>query len=165
MGPLISPWYQLLASLVGWCQSQWVPIVLDFTLYCRREATPCVYSDQHRISFFCFQFPQAASCVTLYTLHSFLLLPFNQSICCLEIPTNLDCHTLGSTGSLLSSVLLSPHIYISVNRDASLCLLLIILCGLPSSRSGQWTVGHVARAPLSDALSCSVISWIWSIYI
>ena len=39
----------------------------------------------------------------------------------------------------------------------SLCLLLIILCGLPSSRSPGWTGSHVARAPLGDASSCS--SW------
>ena len=135
----------------------------------------------------CFLFPQAASCVTLYTLYSFLLffsllllsfiqapfwsttapwdhLPFPGS-CCLEILTDLDRHTLGSAGSLLSSASLSPHIYISVNLDASLCLLLIILCVLPSSRSPWWTGGRVARAPLGDASSCSVVSWIHSLYI
>ncbi|XP_036929518.1 homeodomain-interacting protein kinase 1-like isoform X1 [Acanthopagrus latus] len=36
----------------------------------------------------------------------------------------------------------SPHIYISVNLDASLCLLLIILCGLSSSRSPRRTGGR-----------------------
>ena len=79
--------------------------------------------------------------------------------------SDLDCHTLGSAGSLLSSASLSPHIYSSVNLDPSLCLLLIILCGLPSSRSSWWTGGCVAWAPLGDALSCSVVLWIHTLYI
>ena len=77
---------------------------------------------------------------------------------------------LGSSGSLLSPVSLSPHIYISVNLAASLlwflCLLLIILCGMPSSRSPGWTGDCVPRAPLGDSLSCSVVSWIiWMVQI
>ena len=79
--------------------------------------------------------------------------------------TDLDRHTLGSAGSLLSSVSLSPHIYISVNLDTSLCLLLIIMYGLPSSGSPGWTEGRVAWAPLGDASSCSVMSWIHILYI
>ena len=82
------------------------------------------------------------------------------SSCCLEILTDLDRHTLGSAGSLLSSASLSPHIYISVNLDDSLCLLLIISCVLTSSTSPWWTGGHVARAPLGDVSSCSVVYWI-----
>ena len=85
--------------------------------------------------------------------------------CCLEILMDLDRHTLGSAGSLLSYLyLISPHIYISVKLDASplgyLCLLLIILCVLPSSRSPGWTGGCVPQAPPGDASSCSIISWI-----
>ena len=42
----------------------------------------------------------------------------------------------------------------------SLCILLIIFSDLNSFRSPWWTGGRVARAPLGDALTCSVISWI-----
>ena len=68
---------------------------------------------------FCFLFPQAASCVTF--LHSFfqdrsttapwdhLLFPGS---CCLEILSDLDRHTPGSAGSLLSPASLShPSIH------------------------------------------------------
>ena len=87
--------------------------------------------------------------------------------CCLltKIPLVMQCHTLGSTESLLFSFSLSHHIYISVNLNASLSLLLIIVCVLPSSRSPWWTGGHVARAPLGDASSCAVVSWICSLYV
>ena len=89
-------------------------------------------------------------------------IPLHHNLCQMS---DLDCHTLGSAGSLLSSASLSPHIYSSVNLDPSLCLLLIILCGLPSSRSSWWTGGCVAWAPLGDALSCSVVLWIHTLYI
>ena len=162
-----------------------------FTLCCRRETSCLFWSVSHFSNLcFCFLFPQAASCVTLSIASSssslssssfassslsFRLpsdgpqapwdrLPFPGS-CCLEILIDLDRHTLGSAGSLLSSASLSPHICISVNLDASLCLLLIILCGLPSSRSPWWTGGRVAREHLGDASSCAVVSWIHSLYI
>ena len=57
-----------------------------------------------------------------------------------HILMDLDHYTLGSVGLLLSSVLLSPFICISVkcNGYSQWCflfLLLIILCGIPSSQS------------------------------
>ena len=142
-----------------------------------------VYSDKHRISLmfvfvFCSHKLQAVSLSTLsiasssssffnqasfwWTSSPWDHLPFLGS-CCLKILTDLDCHILGSAGSLLSSVSLSPHIYVLINLDTSLCLL--FLCGLPSSRSPGWTGGHVARAPLGDASSCAVVSWIHSLYL
>ena len=66
----------------------------------------------------------------------------------------------GPLGTSLSpgshSVLLSPHICTSVKLHVTyhsdvFFVLLVILCGLSSSRPPQWRGGHVARAPLGDA--------------
>ena len=91
--------------------------------------------------------------------------------CPINILMHMDSHTLGSAGSLLSSVSLFPYFctYISLKPLYSVLLssvlLLIILCGLPSVRSPQLTGGRVARAPLGNASACSVASWIPRLYI
>ena len=125
-----------IASSVGRCQSLSASST-RFTLCCQQETICLFWSIPHFSNFcFCFLLSQAASCVILYTLYSFppfsllhLYLPFFiqapfwcttapwdhlpfPGSCCLEIPTNLDRHTLGSAGSLLSSASLSPHVYI-----------------------------------------------------
>ena len=51
----------------------------------------------------------------------------------------------------------------SLHSDLSV-LLQIISCVLPSSRSPRQR-GHVAREPLGDASSCSVVSWIHTLCI
>ena len=131
---------------------------------------------------FCFLFPQAASCVTLYTLYSFLLLLLFLLLLPLSfrlpsdgpgapgiylswlllphILTDPDHYTLGSAGSLLSSVFTISQTW---RLFTLISLLPIILCVLPSSRSAGWTGGHVTWAPLGDASSC--VSRIHSLYI
>ena len=76
---------------------------------------------------------------------------------------DLDRHTLGSAWSLLSSVLLSPHICISVKCDASspfiaFFLLLMILRGLPlpGHHGGEevvWLRHHLAMPQPAQSFS------------
>ena len=69
-----------------------------------------------------------------------------------HVLTDPDRHSLGSGGSLLSSVWLSPHIGTSVtfNAPSFLFLSFIVLRGPSSSRS-PWS-------------ACSVFSWIHALY-
>ena len=109
-------------------QSQWVPNVLKFTLSCRRETICLFWSTSH----ICL-FSVPTNCKLCRSLHSLSLPPPSPlspphlssppllhsgsllmdhrplgpptflGSCCLEILMDLDRHTLGSAGSLLSS--------------------------------------------------------------
>ena len=72
-----------------------------------------------------------------------------------HILMDLDPHTLGSAGSLLSFVLLSPYICTSIKLDTSSLWSFLFYC---YSSCVSWSLpGHVGLAPLGNALACSVV--------
>ena len=78
-----------------------------------------------------------------------------------HILLDLENHTLGSTGSLLSSVSLPPYICISVHFYAySLVSATNYLVFPALFQVTRWTGGRVGPASLGDASCCSVVSWI-----
>ena len=109
---------------------------------------------------FCFLFPQAASCVTLslsvasspLSSLSFRL-PSDGSrasgaiyFSWLLLPRNTDGFGSPHPGIcwIIALLCLTISLFLYLCKCWSPCLLLIILCGQPSSRSPGWTGGHVA---------------------
>ena len=103
--------------------------------------------------FFSFRLPSDGPGAPGNIYLSWLLLP--------HILMDLDHHTLGSAGSLLSSVLQSLYLYFCKMWCFVILmfsfLLLIISCGPSSSRSWRWTGDCVAQLTLVDASACSVV--------
>ena len=148
--------------------------------------TSLVHSDQNCISLtfvfvFCYHKMQAVSLLTLFTASSFSSSSSSSSSSIsfriptegpptfyrLLLPWNTDGSGLSHPGLHWFIALLCFTIASYLYFCKSWCLSLSItnyVCGLPSSRSPGWTGGHVAWAPLRDASSCSVISWIHPLY-